>query len=278
MTASDQKTPGSPSGVLTRTRTKTQRPPLYKVLLLNDDYTPMEFVVHVLERFFGINHQQAVRDHADGPPQGPGGGRRLLVRDRRDQGDAGDGLRPAEPAPACSAPWRGTSLGRPAADRLALAFATGVLAVPATGRILVLGATPSAFLDALPRDRLVVEQGFRPLHDALAARGLPVDGAGRGTGGAGRGQARPRAGRATSAPSRAVWRCCRRAARWCVDGAKTDGIDSLARQLAGGAAAGGDLRQGARAGRSGWTGPARFPPRSPTGPRRRRRGGTPAAF
>ncbi|MFN3147658.1 MAG: ATP-dependent Clp protease adapter ClpS [Paracoccaceae bacterium] len=47
------------SGVLLETRTKTQRPPLYKVLLLNDDYTPMEFVVHVLERFFGMNHAQA---------------------------------------------------------------------------------------------------------------------------------------------------------------------------------------------------------------------------
>ena len=54
------KTPGGPdSGVLLETRTKTQRPPLYKVLLLNDDYTPMEFVVHVLERFFGMNHAQA---------------------------------------------------------------------------------------------------------------------------------------------------------------------------------------------------------------------------
>lgn len=41
------------------TRSKTQRPPLYKVLLLNDDYTPMEFVVAVLERFFGMNHAQA---------------------------------------------------------------------------------------------------------------------------------------------------------------------------------------------------------------------------
>jgi ATP-dependent Clp protease adaptor protein ClpS len=46
--------------VATKTKTKTQRPPLYKVLLLNDDYTPMEFVVHVLERFFGITHSQAV--------------------------------------------------------------------------------------------------------------------------------------------------------------------------------------------------------------------------
>ena len=47
------------SGLATRTRTRTQRPPMYKVLLLNDDYTPMEFVVHVLERFFGMSHSQA---------------------------------------------------------------------------------------------------------------------------------------------------------------------------------------------------------------------------
>ena len=50
---------GSETGVATKTRTRTQRPPLYKVLLLNDDYTPMEFVVHVLERFFGLSHAQA---------------------------------------------------------------------------------------------------------------------------------------------------------------------------------------------------------------------------
>jgi ATP-dependent Clp protease adaptor protein ClpS len=47
------------AGVATKTRAKTQRPPLYKVLILNDDYTPMEFVVHVLERFFGMDHGQA---------------------------------------------------------------------------------------------------------------------------------------------------------------------------------------------------------------------------
>lgn len=45
--------------VVTAVKPKTKRPPLYKVLLLNDDYTPMEFVVHVLERFFGLNHAQA---------------------------------------------------------------------------------------------------------------------------------------------------------------------------------------------------------------------------
>lgn len=48
------------SGLLTKTSTKTKRPSLYKVLLLNDDYTPMEFVVHVLERIFGLTNTQAV--------------------------------------------------------------------------------------------------------------------------------------------------------------------------------------------------------------------------
>jgi ATP-dependent Clp protease adaptor protein ClpS len=47
------------TSVITKTRSKTERPPLYKVMLLNDDYTPMEFVVHVLERFFGLTHAQA---------------------------------------------------------------------------------------------------------------------------------------------------------------------------------------------------------------------------
>jgi ATP-dependent Clp protease adaptor protein ClpS len=47
------------TGVLTKVKPKTDRPPLYKVMLLNDDYTPMEFVVHVLERFFGLTHAQA---------------------------------------------------------------------------------------------------------------------------------------------------------------------------------------------------------------------------
>lgn len=47
------------TSVITKTKPKTDRPPLYKVMLLNDDYTPMEFVVHILERFFGLTHAQA---------------------------------------------------------------------------------------------------------------------------------------------------------------------------------------------------------------------------
>src|SRR5262245_66108230 len=53
---------GSPStAVITKTRPQTKRPNLYRVLLLNDDYTPMEFVVHVLERFFNKDHEAAHR-------------------------------------------------------------------------------------------------------------------------------------------------------------------------------------------------------------------------
>ena len=47
------------SGVAVQTRTKTKRPSMYKVLMLNDDYTPMEFVVHVLERFFSKTREEA---------------------------------------------------------------------------------------------------------------------------------------------------------------------------------------------------------------------------
>ncbi|WP_163849924.1 ATP-dependent Clp protease adapter ClpS [Pseudooceanicola aestuarii] len=47
------------TSVVVDTKPRTKRPPLYKVLLLNDDYTPMEFVVAVLEQFFGMTHAQA---------------------------------------------------------------------------------------------------------------------------------------------------------------------------------------------------------------------------
>lgn len=49
------------TGVATRTRPKTKKPSLYKVLMLNDDYTPMEFVVIVLQRFFRMGSEEATR-------------------------------------------------------------------------------------------------------------------------------------------------------------------------------------------------------------------------
>lgn len=48
-------------GIATRTRTRAKKPSLYKVLMLNDDYTPMEFVVMVLQRFFRMDIEQATR-------------------------------------------------------------------------------------------------------------------------------------------------------------------------------------------------------------------------
>jgi len=48
-------------GVVTRTKPKTAKPKQYKVLLLNDDYTPMEFVVHVLRSFFQMDTDEATR-------------------------------------------------------------------------------------------------------------------------------------------------------------------------------------------------------------------------
>jgi ATP-dependent Clp protease adaptor protein ClpS len=52
---------GTGLGVATRTRTRTKTPSPYKVLMLNDDYTPMEFVVLVLQRFFKMNIEDATR-------------------------------------------------------------------------------------------------------------------------------------------------------------------------------------------------------------------------
>ena len=49
------------TGLATKTRAKTKKPSLYKVLLLNDDYTPMEFVVHVLEKYFAKGREEATR-------------------------------------------------------------------------------------------------------------------------------------------------------------------------------------------------------------------------
>jgi ATP-dependent Clp protease adaptor protein ClpS len=67
-TGEDEDTPGGGDGggkdqlgVATKTRTKPKKPSMFKVLLLNDDYTPMEFVVMVLKRFFNMDLEQATR-------------------------------------------------------------------------------------------------------------------------------------------------------------------------------------------------------------------------
>jgi|SRR3712207_5879089 len=49
------------TGVATKAAPKTKRPSLYKVLMLNDDYTPMEFVVLCLQRFFRMDMEDATR-------------------------------------------------------------------------------------------------------------------------------------------------------------------------------------------------------------------------
>ena len=49
------------TGIATKTRSKTKKPSMYKVLMLNDDYTPMEFVVLVLEQFFEKQHEEAIQ-------------------------------------------------------------------------------------------------------------------------------------------------------------------------------------------------------------------------
>jgi ATP-dependent Clp protease adaptor protein ClpS len=52
---------GPATGVIVKAKPKTKKPAMYKVLMLNDDYTPMEFVVHILERFFNKNREEATR-------------------------------------------------------------------------------------------------------------------------------------------------------------------------------------------------------------------------
>ncbi|SIS87148.1 ATP-dependent Clp protease adaptor protein ClpS [Paracoccus saliphilus] len=56
----DPNDPDEKSDLVVKPRVKSQRPPMYKVLMLNDDFTPMEFVVHVLERLFSMTHAQAI--------------------------------------------------------------------------------------------------------------------------------------------------------------------------------------------------------------------------
>ena len=52
---------GGKTGIVTKTRPKTKKPSLYRVLLLNDDFTPMEFVTHVLQKYFSKSREEAER-------------------------------------------------------------------------------------------------------------------------------------------------------------------------------------------------------------------------
>ena len=58
---SPAETPGTTTKPKTKSKTKTARPPLWKVILINDDYTPREFVVQVLKAVFRLNESQAYR-------------------------------------------------------------------------------------------------------------------------------------------------------------------------------------------------------------------------
>ena len=122
------------------------------------------------------------------------------------------------------------------ADRLALAFATRALALPERGRVVVLRAAPSAFLDLAAARPAGCVQSFRPLHDALAGAGHAVTARAEGP-------AAMVVVKLTRSRAENLGKVARGLAllppggTLVVDGAKTDGIDSLARQVAPGAAA-----------------------------------------
>jgi ATP-dependent Clp protease adaptor protein ClpS len=61
MSEEDNRDDGPSTGVIVKAKPKTKKPAMYKVLMLNDDYTPMEFVVHVLEQFFQKNRDEATK-------------------------------------------------------------------------------------------------------------------------------------------------------------------------------------------------------------------------
>lgn len=61
MTDKDQKHDGGSGQIILESRTQTKKPSMYKVVMMNDDYTPMEFVVHVLQQFFGRTAEEATQ-------------------------------------------------------------------------------------------------------------------------------------------------------------------------------------------------------------------------
>ena len=61
MTDKDQKQGGGSGQIILESQTQTKKPSMYKVVMMNDDYTPMEFVVHVLQQFFGRTAEEATQ-------------------------------------------------------------------------------------------------------------------------------------------------------------------------------------------------------------------------
>ena len=61
MSSVDKNNEDLEGNLVTKVRPKTKKPSLYKVLMLNDDYTPMEFVIEVLEKFFGKGSEEATQ-------------------------------------------------------------------------------------------------------------------------------------------------------------------------------------------------------------------------
>jgi len=115
-------------------------------------------------------------------------------------------------------------------DRLALAFRTEALSLPAEGAIVVLRAVPSDFLEMIPAERLRCEQTFRPLYDALAESGFPV--ANRVEGPAAMVVVNMTRSRAENLGNVARGlHLLSPGGRLIVAGAKTDGVHSLARHL-----------------------------------------------
>ncbi|MDB2406954.1 class I SAM-dependent methyltransferase [Jannaschia sp.] len=115
-------------------------------------------------------------------------------------------------------------------DRLSLALSGGIVALPEAGRVLLLRPPGDISLDSLPVDRLVAEQGFRPDHDALAARGVDAvplaEGAFAG--------AIVFAARAKALTFDMLARACVAigpGGTVIVDGAKGDGVDSLLKRV-----------------------------------------------
>ena len=102
MAGTDRQTDGE---ILERTRQETKKPELFKVLLLNDDYTTMDFVVEILENDLSQAAGRGVPDHDDGAHAGQGALRRVSARGGRNEGRDGRSSARGRTASRCGPPW-----------------------------------------------------------------------------------------------------------------------------------------------------------------------------